>query len=103
MPLPELGGSLGGKRAAHLLRRATFGPTVQQIKDFSIKTPRQAIGDLFPSSLPNAPLPIDPKTGTEWVTTGATDANSSNDELDGYLLGWFVGQALNPSLSYSAR
>lgn len=102
MPLPELGGSLGGKRAAHLLRRATFGPTVQQIKDFSLMTPRQAIGSLFPASLPNPPLPIDPKTGTEWVTTGGT-GGSSDDEREKYLLSWFVAQALNPSLAYSAR
>ncbi|HET6541446.1 MAG TPA: DUF1800 family protein [Chryseolinea sp.] len=103
MPLAEISGALGLKRAAHLLRRATFGATKQQIDSFAALTPVQATTQLFGQALPAPVLPIDPKTGQEWVITGTTDANSEGSDLNQYLLSWFVGQMMNPSLAYSAR
>jgi uncharacterized protein (DUF1800 family) len=103
MALPEYSGTLELKRAAHLLRRATFGATKQQIDAFASLTPTEAITQLFGQTLPAPVLPIDPKTGQEWVLTGITDANSEGDELGNYLLGWFIGQMMNPSLAYAAR
>ena len=103
MPLAEISGALGLKRAAHLLRRATFGATKQQIDSFAALTPAQATTQLFGQALPDPVLPIDPKTGQEWVLTGTTDANSEGSDLNQYLLSWFVGQMMNPSLAYSAR
>jgi uncharacterized protein (DUF1800 family) len=107
MPLPEFAGTLGLKRAAHLLRRATFGATKAQIDSFATLTPTQAINALFSQTLPAAPLPIDPKTGTEWVEAGVTDANSK--DLDDLFKRWFIGQMMSAgvspasSLAYSAR
>lgn len=107
MPLPEIAGTLGLKRAAHLLRRATFGATKAQIDSFASVTASQAITALFHQALPDAPLPIDPKTGTEWVESGVTDANSEN--LDDLFKRWFIGQMMSAgvspglSLAYSAR
>jgi uncharacterized protein (DUF1800 family) len=103
MPLPEYAGTLGQKRAAHLLRRATFGATKQQIDSFAGLTPAQAVTQLFRQTLPDPVLPIDPKTGTEWVVSGITGANSEGGDLMQYLLNWFIGQMMNSSLSYSAR
>ena len=109
MPLPEYSGTLGLKRAAHLLRRATFGATKQQIDAFATLTPAQAITALYRQALPEPVLPIDPKTGQEWVISGITDANSDGGELEEYFKRWFVGQMMSvgiaPSLSlaYSAR
>ena len=103
MPLAEISGSLGLKRAAHLLRRATFGATKQQIDSFAALTPTQATSQLFGQALPDPVLPIDPKTGQAWVLTGTTDANSEGSDLNQYLLSWLVGQMMNPSLAYSAR
>jgi uncharacterized protein (DUF1800 family) len=109
MPLPEYSGTLGMKRAAHLLRRATFGATKQQIDAFAALTPAQAITALYRQPLPDPVLPIDPETGQEWVISGVTDANSDAGELDEYFKRWFVGQMMSvgiaPSLSlaYSAR
>lgn len=103
MPLPEFSGALGLKRAAHLLRRATFGATKQQIDSFASLTPTQATTQLFGQTLPATTLPIDPKTGQEWVVTGITDANSEGSDLSQYLLSWFIGQMMHPSLAYSAR
>jgi uncharacterized protein (DUF1800 family) len=107
MPLPSIpsGELLGKKRAAHLLRRATFGPTIQQIKDFANMTAGDAIETLYhPNTALQEPLPpIDLKTGAEWVTAAATDANSKDDVLCEYFKGWFIAQMLNPNVAYSAR
>src|SRR5690242_10681528 len=109
MPLPEYSGALGMKRAAHLLRRATFGATKQQIDAFAALTPAQAITALYRQALPDPILPIDPKTGQEWVISGVTDANSDGGELEEYFKRWFVGQMMSVgiapglSLAYSAR
>jgi uncharacterized protein (DUF1800 family) len=105
MPLPEIPTNelLGKKRAVHLLRRATFGPTKQQIDTFANLTTTGAITALYHQTLQDPLPPIDLKTGQEWVTTGATDANSKDGDLCEYFKGWFVAQMLNPSVAYSAR
>jgi uncharacterized protein (DUF1800 family) len=109
MPLPEFIGTLGLKRAAHLLRRATFGATKDQIDAYANLTPQQAITRLFRQNLPDPVLPVDPKTGREWFISGTTGANSKDDELETYFLGWFIGQMMSTSISdasslaYAAR
>lgn len=109
MPLPEYSGPLGLKRAAHLLRRATFGATRQDIDSFAALTPAQATSQLFRQALPDPALPVDPATLNEWVLAGATDANSGDEDLQEFFKRWFVGQMLSvgisPSLAlaYSAR
>lgn len=109
MPLTELTQPLGTKRAAHLLHRATFGPTKAQIDAFAGNTPAQAITQLFGQALPDPQLPLDPETGLEWVVSGTTDANSGDSDLQEFFKGWFIGQMLSlgisdsQSLAYSAR
>lgn len=105
MPLPEYTGTLGLKRAAHLLRRATFGATKQQIDSFASLTPATAITQLFRQTLPNPALPVDPDTNLEWVTAPPAD---NDGDLQEYFKGWFIGQMLsvgvtNTPLAYSAR
>ena len=106
-PLTEV---LGVKRAAHLLRRATFGGTKQDIDQLAAMTPQEAMTVLFDTNLPDAEPPIDPATGAEWVTTGPTDANSEENSLQGYFLGWLLGQYLRSTdlpptqrLAYNVR
>jgi uncharacterized protein (DUF1800 family) len=109
MPLPTFGGTLGYKRAAHLLHRATYGPTKLQIDSFATLTASQAVALLFQQPLPDPVLPLDPETGTEWVLTGTTEANSGDPELQEIFKGWFMGQMLGlgvpPSnqLAYATR
>jgi uncharacterized protein (DUF1800 family) len=112
MPLPEYSGTLGQKRAAHLLRRATFGATKSQIDAFAALTPAQAVTQLYRQALPPQPLPIDPKTGQTWLgvpNTPNTDANSKDDVLQECFKGWFVAQMMSTgiapdlSLAYSSR
>src|SRR3989337_307676 len=109
MPLTEFSGTLGIKRAAHLLRRSTFGANKPQIDSFALLTPAQAIDQLFRQTLPDPILPIDPLTGQEWVLSGTTKANSPDGDLQKYFKRWFIGQMLSSgidpavSLAYSTR
>lgn len=102
MPLTPLSGTLGIQRAAHLLRRANFGGSKQDIDDFANLTAQQAITILFDDTIPEAPLPIDLATNEEWVISGAVeDVNSGDDELQGFFKSWFVGQMLGGGLTDS--
>ena len=109
MALPELSGTLGLKRAAHLLRRATFGATPQQLDAFAALTPSEAVQQLFQQTLPDPLLPPDPATMQEWFLTGTTDANSPDDQLQEYFKGWLISLMLSTgieadlALAWSAR
>lgn len=90
MPLVVLTSTLGKKRAAHLLRRTCFGGSVAEIDSFAALTPAQAVDQLFAPTLPDPVLPVDPLTGSEWITTG--NAASEPFELEQYFLAWHLGQ-----------
>ncbi len=93
MPLTQLTGALGRKRAAHLLRRTCFGGSISEIDTFAALTPAQAVQQLFDNTIPDPILPVDPLTGQEWVT-GQTPATSENGDLERYFLSWNIGQML---------
>ncbi len=109
MPLAELTQPLGIKRAAHLLHRVTFGPSKAQIDQFASYTPAQAVVQLYEQTLPDPVLPIDPETGTEWVLSGRTNANSDESDLQEFVKSWMIGQMLSTgivpaeSLAFAAR
>ena len=92
MPLNELTSTLGRKRAAHLLRRTCMGGTIAEIDSFAALTPAEAVAQLFNNGLPDPVLPIDPLTGTEWITTG--NSQSEGFDLRRYLFSWHLGQML---------
>ncbi|GAA5025859.1 hypothetical protein GCM10011506_10860 [Marivirga lumbricoides] len=94
MALTPLNETLGRHRAAHLLRRTVFGATQTTINTFASLTPSDAMERLFKDNLESPLPPIDPATGTEWMTTGTTDANSEGFELENYFLRWHLGQFL---------
>ncbi len=92
---------LGKHLAAHLLRRATFGPNRQEIDAFAEKTPTEAVDELF--SFPPLPdHPVDPQTGETWVISGRTGANSDDTDLHEIVNAWWMHQVLNPTLPISA-
>ena len=109
MPLTPHSGPLGKRGAAHLLRRATFGPTIGQIKTFSTLTAAQAVQQLYHQAIPNAQPPVDPNTGSAWVITGVTDPQKMESEYQEFFKRWFIGQMMSAgvpqsqSLAYSAR
>lgn len=92
MPLTPLTGTLGTKRAAHLLRRATFGGTKADIDAFAGLTAAEAVSRLFDTTIEDVPLPLDTETGQEWISTGAIEGvTSGDDELRDFFKRWFIG------------
>lgn len=86
-------GPLGEKLAAHLLRRATFGPDINQIKEFANYTPSQALSKLTESLDPPSP-PVDIQTGNPWTNPPtqfkAGDANSDDGTLFDFYKAWHL-------------
>jgi uncharacterized protein (DUF1800 family) len=120
MPLTPLTDQLGLKRAAHLLRRATFGAPISTIKEFADLTPAAAVSQLLRATLPDPLPPIDPLTGQAWGTGTAIDpltgqreiilpAGEEDGEYQEYFKGWFIGQMMSAgiapesSFAYAAR
>jgi len=102
MALPQQSGILGRKRAAHLLRRITFGPNKADIDTFANYTVADALDALFKET-PFPEPPIDPKTNATWVNTPSTDANSSESNLQEYFKGWWLKQMLAQGVADSDR
>ncbi len=90
MALTPLNENLGRTRAAHLLRRTVFGATQAEVDTFAALTPTEALTLLFKDGLESPLPPIDPATGSEWMVSGTSDANSEN--LDNLFLRWHLGQ-----------
>jgi uncharacterized protein (DUF1800 family) len=86
-PLDKFTGQLGARNAAHLLRRATFGPTPSGIESFTSLNIDQAMEILFADVAPPS-SPVDPQTGTTWLNPSATGSNSSQEDLIDYFLAW---------------
>src|SRR6187402_1925842 len=98
MPLTEYTGTLGQKRAAHLLRRATFGATKSQIDAFATLTPQAAITQLFRQTLPEPVLPPDPLTGQPWFNLAPADDEEDGDRQE-YFKGWFIAQMMSNGIA----
>lgn len=98
----KINGVLGRKNAAHLLRRATFGLTAQNLEQFSQLTVDQAMGILF--SIPEVPEPpIDLLTDQTWLNPNATTSNSEQDILTNYFISWHLEQVRKSGTSISER
>lgn len=108
--LNEFTGVLGRARAAHLLRRASFGPTIQEIEQFAGYTAAEAMALLLDDSATDPSPPTDPLTGQTWVDpTGATgppkagDSNSEQDDLFRYFQSWHMDVMRRSPLSLKER
>ncbi|TAE59579.1 MAG: DUF1800 family protein, partial [Bacteroidetes bacterium] len=94
-------GTLGRRLAAHLLRRATFGATRQEIDLFAGKTADEAV-DLLLNFPPPPDHPKDPQTDLTWVVNGRNSLNSSNNELKLIVNSWWLHQFISPAAPLSA-
>lgn len=107
--LAEITGVLGRKRAAHLLRRATFGPTIPQIDQFAALTATQAMTILLDDTAENPLPPIDLLTGSTWVDHApggqahAGDSNSEQDQLFEYFQAWHLDVMRQAPLTLKER
>lgn len=85
--LNPIAGALGNQRAAHLLRRATLGPRLQDITSFAGMTAQAAINTLIQTQ-PIPANPVDPSSGTDWVYPNTVSATSTN--LADYTRSWWM-------------
>jgi len=80
---------LGEKNAAHLLRRATFGPTRSEIEHYGSLTASSAIDELL-TILTIPDPPVDAKTGLPWLPKPDEELNSGDEKLFSYFKTWFL-------------
>ena len=100
--LVPISGVLGLQRAAHLLRRATMGPSVTEINSWANMTIQSAIVALMqPDTL--QPFPKDPNTGTDWIYPNVIDPNQINNVWSPYTKSWWLENMRGSSLSLHAR
>lgn len=85
--LNPIAGALGTQRAAHLLRRATMGPRLQDITSFAGMTAQAAVNTLIQTQ-PVPPFPVDPSSGTDWVFPNTVSPTSTN--LADYTRSWWM-------------
>ena len=92
---------LGRPLAAHLLRRATFGPNRQEITQFASKSPADAVAILMKQTSRPQP-PLDLQTGKSWLPA-RTSANSYNSRLRFYTVYWWMDHLCRSPLSLQER
>jgi uncharacterized protein (DUF1800 family) len=104
--LNKFSGVLGKARAAHLLRRATFGPSREEIEQFSTLTADQAMALLLDDGAENPIPPVDPVTGSTWVDpSGQSHAgpDREQDELFRYFQCWHMDVMRRAPLTLKER
>lgn len=100
--LTPITGPLGKQRAAHLLRRATMGPTLQDISTFSSYTSQAAFTALLQND-PSTTFPIDPNTGSDWIYPNVPDPNQINDIWSDLTRSWWLSNIKNSGPNLTER
>lgn len=100
--LTPITGPLGKQRAAHLLRRATMGPTLQDISTFSSYTSQAAFTALLQND-PSPAFPIDPNTGNDWIYPNVPDPNQINDIWSDLTKSWWLSNIKNSGPNLTER
>lgn len=96
---------LGYDNAAHLLRRTTYKITKSLINAYALKTPQQALDDLFLFTDPNPTRPLDDLGNTYFPTYNETSYTStspltdSNDKMN-YNWWWQYHALTTPTIQY---
>ncbi|MBX3253772.1 MAG: DUF1800 family protein [Chitinophagaceae bacterium] len=85
-------GVLGTRKAAHLLRRTTFGPTRAMIEAYAAMIPDEAVTALLDIQ-PITTKPIDYLTGKTWVDNYSSSSNSTENLLKRFVVSWWLDNA----------
>lgn len=100
--LAPITGTLGKQRAAHLLRRATMGPRLQDIAAFSSLTAQAAFNALVQND-PIPAFPKDPNTGTDWIYPNVPDPTQINDIWSDLTRCWWLSNVKNSGPNLTER
>ncbi|MEM7105076.1 MAG: DUF1800 family protein [Bacteroidota bacterium] len=87
-------GNLTRSQAAHLLRRATFGPSKATLDGYSGMDVDQAVESLFQAQPPAPAPPIDPSTGTTFHEREELGGGTMPFVLQAYMKIWWVNNML---------
>ena len=87
--LNPISGTLGTQNAAHLLRRATLGPHLQDIQTFSGLTAAAAFQLLIQPQIAPA-LPIDYLSGTDWVYPNTKHTDRFTNTISEFTSSWWI-------------
>ena len=87
---------LTSAQLSYLLRRATFGPTPDQLKSLAGQTAAQVVSALL-ADRPTPPPPLDPTTNKTFVDQPFDMVNAG--KLQTYVKAWWANQMLNQPLS----
>jgi len=100
--LNPITGVLGQQKAAHLLRRATFGPNINAINQYAAMDIDDAIENLFISD-PEPNLPLDPLTGTDWIHPNTTHPDVFISTYSDKTCAWWIDTIVNSGMNLSER
>ena len=93
--LDPLGGSLGKRRAAHLLRRSTFRPTRTNIDYYQSRSASQAVNEIMNIAPLSISGPQDPDSINEsWIDTKNWPPEPGDWILRHYVKSWWIDEAL---------
>ena len=99
--LNPLSGTLGHRRAAHLLRRASFRYTKAKVDSLASKTAAQAVQSLLVASPLQQPFPLydsDPNNASNpvvsWMDKAQDNFPAEDFVLRRYVIGWWINEAL---------
>ncbi|MEM6725296.1 MAG: DUF1800 family protein [Bacteroidota bacterium] len=96
--LSPMSGNLTRAQAAHLLRRATFGPTRQEINDLTGLSADAAVDLLFQAQATPA-APLHPQTGLPFTDREEFDMEDPGQALIGYVRAWWLKQMIQADKS----
>jgi len=94
--IQPLGGTLTRRQAAHLLRRATFGPNKQQIDAFEGLPVAEAVSQLL-TEQPLPPHPVSPTTGQPLLDPdngrfSMGEGMGEDFNTENYVMAWWLAQ-----------
>ena len=100
--LNPITGPLGAQKAAHLLRRATFGPKLQDISSFAGMTAQAAFAALTQPQTDPA-FPVDPVSGTNWVYPNTPNTTQNSETFSGYTRSWWMENMRSSTANLTER
>ena len=92
--LNPLTGPLGHRRAAHLLRRASFRYKKSKVDALALQNADQAVASLLVANPPQMAQPVYDTQGTTWINPPGLPAPDQDFVLRRYVMSWWVNEAL---------
>lgn len=90
------------RKATHLMRRATFSASKKNVAILKGKSPTEAVDMLLTPLTQQPPHPVDPATGTTWVTSITLDG-AKDGAYRAYVRAWWMDLILKGDLNITEK